>query len=224
MITKALVNHVTKNFELETYSNGAKEIVFVPMIHIGRPDFFKKVRKSIDSLRKSNYIIYYESIAPSKGLDSIHRDIFFRKFRKIVGFFPDYISENNKQFKRFQIEGFIQQGNEIGIDSINDIKADIPLDKLVLKYESEKGKVILTECDLKTLFKEKYTCSKTDEDSKNLLLYKFRDEHLFNVVQSSPYPKIVIVYGRDHIYPLIKRLKEQDSLWKYIPQWKKIRN
>ncbi len=49
-----------KSATTKEITNGDKTIVFVPMHHVGKQEFYNDVRQKIDSLQKNGYIIYYE--------------------------------------------------------------------------------------------------------------------------------------------------------------------
>lgn len=217
MVNKALINHTTNNFKINNYSNGDKEIAYLPMIHIAKPEFYDKVKFSVDSLRSVGYVVFFESIAPHKDIDSISIKELDMKLRKVVGFTPDYIG--NEQFGSYNIKGFVSQtAKNTGVNLSIDVRADLPLDELIAQYEKEKGTILLSDYDLKTPLGKKYK-GKVDKENYNFLIDTLRNNYLFKTVSESKAKKIAIVYGKGHMYALFDNLEKQDSLWRYVPSW-----
>lgn len=215
MVNKAIVNHYANSFRLYVYSNDDKEVVYLPMVHISKPEFYAKVKYKVDSLRSEGYTVFYESIAADKGLDSLQKDLAERKMRKIIGFYPDY--SNEKQFRSLQIKGFIQQTKRnTGIVDTLDIRGDLAVNNLIALYEKEKGEVVLSEYDLKTPLKEKYEGGKVNRQNSDFLIDSLRNYNLVKMVNESKAKKIAVVYGKLHMYPLFLNLHKQDSLWHYV--------
>lgn len=218
MVNKAVINHLSKSFVIDSYSNGTKEVVYLPMVHLGKPEFYQKVKKSLDSLRSLDYVIYYESVAPEKNLDSLKKIEVWKKFRKVTGLYIDY--SNKELFRSFDIEGYVMQSAEnTGIDVNRDIHADVPLNKLIAIYEKEKGEILLSDYDIKTPLNEKYKTRKVNKQDRAFLIDSLRNRNLFKMVNESKAKKIAVVYGKLHKYPLFTKLKQQDSLWRIRPVW-----
>ncbi|MFD2600453.1 hypothetical protein [Flavobacterium suzhouense] len=181
------------------------------MVHISKPEFYVKVKYKLDSLRSEGYSVFYESIEADKEIDSLQKDLIYRKLRSITGFYPDY--SNKKQFKVLQIKGFVQQSqSNTGIIDSLDVQADLPINKLIALYEKEKGEVLLSDYDLKTPLKDKYR-TKIDQQDYDFLIDTLRNRRLVEMVKESKAEKIAVIYGALHRLPLFTSLSKQDSLW-----------
>jgi hypothetical protein len=212
MIMKGVVNHYANTFKLHACAKDGKEVVYLPMVHISKPEFYDKVKHKLDSLRAEGYTVFYESIEADKDTDSLEKDMAIRKLRKIVGFYPDY--SNKEIFKSLQIKGFVLQTKKnTGIIDTIDTRADLSLNKLIALYEKEKGTVTLSDYDLKAPLKEKYKAGKINQANSNFLIDSLRNDHLVKMVSESKAKKIAVIYGALHRLPLFVKLEKQDSLW-----------
>lgn len=222
MITKFAVTVHNKSYLYTKFSNGEKEIIHLPMIHLNNPEYYEMIKNKVDSLREIGYKVYYESVALNSNnqLDSIQRQTALKKFRKVVGFVPmDYFAEENKQSNQLKVKGYIMQSFiNTGVDPTKDIKADIPMDSLVYLYEKEKGEILLNNCDIETKIGQKYKCSKIDKNDYNFIVGTLRDNHLVKTLSESKDNKILLLFGKAHENALKNNLKQADSSWthKYI--------
>ena len=57
IVTPSNVNRSLKIMQKEN-----NKIIFLPMVHVAKKKFFKKVKKIVDSLKKENYTVFYEGI------------------------------------------------------------------------------------------------------------------------------------------------------------------
>ena len=204
------------------YTNGDKELLFFPMIHLNKPEIYKKVKSKVDSLRKEGYAIYYEGIDFKKKLDSLERDKMYRKFKTVTGIIPfDYYDKRNKQFPTLALKGYVMQTTEnIGINVKTDLRADLPLDSLIYLYEKEKGEIKLNECQLKMKLLEKYKCAKVDIANSKFIIMTLRNRYLTHVATYSKDKKILVLYGGLHNRNLERDLQQHDSTWKSVPNTK----
>nr|WP_322624038.1 hypothetical protein [uncultured Flavobacterium sp.] len=197
------------------YTNGDKQLIFMPMIHLNKPEFYDEVKHYVDSLRNDGYVFVYESVKMSKGLDSIQEDIYRRKFRRVVGFnLTSYTDKNNENMKRYRVKGAIGQTMaNTGLDKEKDILGDIGMDSLVRIYEKEKGEILLDDYDLKTPLNKKYKGDKLSKSDKNYLILTVRNKVLTDKIASLPDKKIVVLYGALHRSGFTDNLKKDDAKW-----------
>ena len=218
MVNKAIINHHTNTFKIDIYTNGDKEVAYLPMVHLGKPEFYDKVKRSVDSLRSLDYAIYYESVSADESMDSLSKVETWKKFRKVTGFFPDF--KNKKLYRSFDIKGFVMQSLEnTGIDAARDVKADVSVNKLIAMYEKEKGAIVLSDYDLSVPLKEKYKPGKINNEDVYFLVDSLRNDNLASMIRDSKDQKIAVVYGKLHKYALLRKLRQKDSLWRYRPVW-----
>jgi hypothetical protein len=206
-------------------SNGKKIVAFIPMHHIGKQEFYNDVAKKVDSFRKQNYEILYESLGIEKGTDSLTRDLSKRKIRKILGFLPTgyYNTETKTIMGKYKYRGKHELVNQpkykyLNIDSSIAIKADVPLNILISEYEKHHGEITLSNCDYATDLKTKeYTCEKFEKTRRNKYyqsyVHDYRNKVLAQFVLNSKKDNITIVYGENHFEPLLIELKKTNPNW-----------
>ena len=154
------------------------------------------------------------TLNPRVGIDTIKR-----KYRKLFGFglsnkgyldTTDYSIMGNKLAI---LKKLINQPKyeQLGIDTTVDKLEDLSANQLISMYEEMYGPILLSQCDMFTSFSEKYECSKPDENAKELLVKKARNENLTKAIKKESAIKIGIIYGSDHIEEIIKILKNPDN-------------
>ncbi|AWA29109.1 hypothetical protein HYN48_02850 [Flavobacterium magnum] len=220
MMTRMVVSNYNATFLVWHFSDGEKDVQFVPMCHVNRPERFARIKTIVDSFRTKGYTVYYEGVSMSESIDSVQKDLALRKFRTIIGLVPNhYADPNNKSTQQFAVKGYVSQTDEnVGVHKATDINADLPINVLVGLYEKEKGEIILSECDWKTRLDEKYHCRKTDSDAIETLVLQQRNEHLAGLVANAPQTKIVILYGARHERGF------ESYLQKHNPKWERVRD
>ena len=193
---------------LKVLKKDDQTVVFLGTVHLAKPEFFDSAKKIIDSLKRENFTVFYESITfddeyYKDKLDStsIYKlDTTLRKFRKMMGRFQmnDLTDKNNKSLPNyFKNNKYLSQTNNLlGIDSL-DINADVTMSNLISAQEKEDGEIILTNCDFNTSFKDKYKCEKV---SNYYSINTFRDSIVFNKVLVTNKKKSLIVFGKGHWY------------------------
>ena len=200
-----------------------KTVIFVPMQHIGKPNYYEEVRLFLDSLRKNDFVVFYENIGISYSWDSLPTDTLIRKMRKIVGMnlVGGYKNPDNKSLKKHWVNSkYISQANNIGLKD-TDFWVDLDAHELIEKYEERMGKIVLTECDCNTPLFEKYKCKDTAKIDKWVFTHLFRNKYIFEKVIESEYNKIVLVYGKGHKSWICHDLKWIGSYKKVKVKYKK---
>lgn len=193
--------------ELKKMVNQDKEVVFIPMAHLGTESYYNDVKHKTDSLIKKDYFFYFEKVKNSKN------DTLLRKFRKLTTL-PYF---NGKGY-RYWTDSILNvklrkelinqpEYSFFGLNSNNSKNVDVSLREMVKFYEKNFRKVKLEPCDFETELNEKSACKnlKKDKDFHNEVVLKFRNENIVRYFKSDSMQKIVIVYGKQH-YSGIKEL------------------
>ena len=194
--------------------NGRKVFV-LKMIHINKPEFFQKVKQTVDSLRADGYVVFYEGVKETGAEEEIK--LYQKKFRRITHYsLMRYNDEANEvDYKKFGIKGYVYQNDvDYGINKDTDINCDLSIKELVDKYEEKFGEVVLTDCDTNTPMGKKYKCSKKDKKGTDYMTLLLRNEKLLNEIENSKSDKIVVVYGAEHSYAISREF--ENSSWKFV--------
>jgi len=151
--------------ELKFIDSKEKEIIYIPIHHVGRKEYYNDIAHKVDSLQKLNYIVYYEGVIDDKEKDSLIRKKSLLKLRKIMGFFPQgqkgYLdTTTNVIAGKIKYKGkykLINQPNykKLKVDSLTSIRSDVSLTDLITDFEKNYGQIKLDSCDYKTGFKDK---------------------------------------------------------------------
>lgn len=225
MVTGFIVNNYNGTFMVWHYTNGTKDVQFIPMSHMNKPEKFARIKQIADSLRSKGYVIYYESVSLESPNNKYHNDTIQRKFRKVVGIIPgDYSDKDNDSYNSYAIKGFIMQtATNTGLDRTRDIHSDLSMDTLIQLYEKERGKIMLKDCDWSTPLSDKYNCQKLNINDQKFILLTLRNRYLAHFVTHSKDKKIVIMYGAEHHKNFEDDLKKIDSNWQMIHNTPSIR-
>ncbi|MFT3910531.1 MAG: hypothetical protein QM737_13985 [Ferruginibacter sp.] len=218
-----------KSVSLEKISNTKKEVVFIPMHHIGKRDFYKDVKRVADSLQNIGYRFYYEGVRISPVKDSLKTDSLRRKMRYVLGAdvfalksqggYIDTVNHTifHKKLKILTKEDLVNQPPYIkmGIDTAKSTWADVYLSDMIPEFEKRFENIILTGCDFNTPLNEKYSCSNyKNKNGKNFLLIDYRNESVADKIMNDSNTKIAIIYGSKHYGGVLKVLQQHDSAWK----------
>lgn len=218
-----------KSVTIEKIANVKKEVIFIPMHHIGKREFYADVKNLADSLKNTGFVFYYESLRVSSEKDSLTDDNLRRKMRYIIGsdifsikLNGGYIDTVNntvlhKKLKIIEKEDLVNQPPYIllGIDTASAKWADVYLSEMIPAYEQKFGNIVLSECDFKTPFNAKYSCFKNkDKKAKSFALADYRNQKIAKMITNDPRNKIAIIYGAKHYEGLLKALQQNDSTWK----------
>ncbi len=202
------------------WSNSDKNVVFLPMVHVGKAQFYANVKELVNSFKSRGYVVYYEGLRKNNNLDSLSMDEYRRKFRKMVGFMTDTasVSYAGMLHEHGLFTKLVDQprSDGLGIDS-KDVQVDIYFTQLVDEYEKMFGTIILEKKDRilplerNLSFDRELTLPK-----KNVtrIIVDFRNNLLATKIQSSKDKKIVVVYGYGHSAGTFNILKSLDGSWK----------
>jgi hypothetical protein len=213
---------------LEKIEYRNKEIYFIPMVHFGDETFYTDVRKKIDSLRKSNFVIYYETVKNPLNIDSLDSDISKRKFRKLYGKsitskrYDTITKKLRGKYKYVGKDKIINQPNRESLNINNDDKkVDIPIITLISEFEKKYGKIKLSNCDFRTdLKKVTYKCKKINKELssafKRKFILKLRNEFVVNKVISSSDNRILIIYGASHLNEIKRMIEHKNTTYNTV--------
>ena len=188
-----------------------KEILLVPIAHIGEKIFYKSLRDSIINWKNKNYRIYYEQASKNYqdlDIDSLAADTLFRKWRKIAGGnlgTREQLSDLNKSLKDKVLQ---PTWVKLGVDS-NDLNADINLAIMIAKYEDLYGKVHLKDCDLETPIDSVYECGSPMRNDLLPIVLDLRNKYVAHLIKNAGDDKIVVIYGAMHMKGIKKLITEQ---------------
>lgn len=220
-----------KTVTMRRIKNSEKEILFIPMHHVGKKDFYDDVKNKIDSLRGLGFIFYYEGVKRTLSGDSLSNDTIRRKLRKIIwidvlspkmktGYIDSLgnttVGISNKNIKRYDLVN--QPGRtKLGIDSLNDKWVDVYISDLLEAFEKKFGRLELSECDLKSGYDTKYTCEKyKNKEGRKFVLTDYRNQVIADQILKDTHTKIAIIYGAKHFDGILKELQQKDSTWKLV--------
>ncbi len=226
---KLFKSHVyEKDIQLKTLTNGVSEIVFFPMHHIGKSEFYKDVQLKIDSLDRLNYLFLIEGVKLQKNQDSILTESCFKKLRKItnVDFTimrndNGYIDSTNLTLLGYEsnkLKELVNQPKAVNFfknDTSKYCFADVTYQEMVSSYEMKYGEIRLNDCDSKNKLGTEYKCENIiDKKASNFILLDIRNSRIIDVISKYPSRKIAIIYGRNHLESLLELLQKKDSNWR----------
>lgn len=174
-----------------------KEIIYIPMVHLGSEAFYTEVKDFITRKRNEGYTIYHEGVTLPEGISEEEIEVLDRKQRKIVGFhLTEYNDGNNKTLPKW-VKKYTAQTNENTGVLPTDKVADLDQKSLIKQFEEKYGTIILTDCDLNTPLTSEYKCSKEHPQSR-YYTHTLRDYHLLKTLINAPENKIILLYGSLH--------------------------
>jgi lipoprotein len=192
------------------FTKNDKEIIYIPMIHLGQPEFYGQIKQFVTQKRNEGYKIYYEKLTYGTS-DSLVQDTLLLKARKITGYYFKgiYTDKNNATSPfRDKYEQFTRQTEEnTGIDIEKDFRVDLNMRQLIAQIESDHSPIVLDSCDYATPPTAKYNCKQYKEYSR-LFLRTYRDEYLLATLLATPHKKIILLYGVNHYDFLSPELKK----------------
>lgn len=211
-------------------SSSNKEVIYIPMHHVGKKEFYADVKMRLDSLQKEGYAIYYEGTKYTRENDSLKNDTIAMKLRKVLGIDLNamksqggYLDTLNgtlvgKKIKAVSKHHLVNQPkNYLMLDTITAKRADIYLSDALLAFEEKYGTVVLTDCDYRMKTGEKYTCDTyKQKEARQFILIDYRNQHLSGEILNDPHSKIAIIYGAKHFKGVLENLQQKDSTWKSI--------
>ncbi len=212
LIVRPTIRKMSKELVITKLSNGEKEVEFVGMVHVARPQFYNAAVDIITKAKENNAVLFYELIDYN-----INDTLTLRKTQKIVGFIPtvkNYTKITEKILKKGVLE--VQDNNKfLNIVNDKDFRVDYTPQRFVKEYEEKFGEVVLTKEDL-SLCLEEMNDNKEPEKKVNVILLDHRNQFLAEQVNISKFKKIIIIYGKAHLSGFTEELKRIDKNWKTI--------
>ena len=213
---KTISSLYSKDAKVIEFSNEFKTVKFIPMHHVGKPEFYADVAIKVMSLKEEGYIVYFESAKMDQIEDSIKLDEYKRKFRKMLGVHIDSTGyakyfENSSVFKNMIGQPAYK---ELGVTD-GDVRVDLPQNKLVDAYEEKYGKIELAAGDKQMPFTSGYPKAlRLPKEQVRSIIIEHRDRHLAEYIHKASDKKIVIIYGLIHVNGTFDELKKLDDSWK----------
>ncbi len=214
---------VVKHMHAETpqlyeLTNGKRSIIFLPMLHVAKPEFYQNVSETIRSYKQQGFVVYYEGVVYDKNIDPFAKDIYDRKLRKMMGLYLDTSGYSAYLHEKGLFKSFVDQPpySVLGIDS-TDLLVDVRKDKLIDYYEFEYGPIQLTKIDwdLPLVRDSNYPANeKLPEDNVRRVIIGLRDRYLADYISKSNHDKIVVMFGLMHYTGTLNELRKHDRNWK----------
>lgn len=221
-----------ENASVQVYTNLNKTVAYIPMKHIGPKQFYQNVTNKVDSLQAEGYIVFLEgTVLDTINFTKAQQDTIKLKMRHVTGVnvtkdgYLDTINNTMNGLPFKNRKGLVNQPKYkyLGSDSLKDRIVDIPKHLLIEEYEKKYGRIILNECDFKTKWGEKYTCSDIDRDKFNYILLDYRNKKLAEGIMNEKHHKIAILYGAAHEPGMFEELKILDTNWRKVLSAAEIR-
>ncbi len=214
---------------LKYISNVEKQIVFLPMHHIGTEAFYKDEVRLVDSLVKNGYVIFYEGIYKGIVKDSLQLDTMILKFRKITGIpskksnkgngYLDTVTNTILGKKSTLIKKWNLRNQDLKyfkqFDSTIVKNVDIDLVNMIMFYEKKYGKIVLENFDYNTKIGDEYK-HKASREKRKYIIEEARNSIVSNAVLKHKGNKIALVYGKAHYSGVLKNLQAVDKNFKEV--------
>ena len=223
-----------KNTKLRFINGPEKDILFIPMHHVGRKAYYADVAHKIDSLQQLNYTVFYEGVRDNIETDSTVRKLSLMKLRKILGFFPQghkgYLDTTTNTIAGvLKYKGAYTLINQpsyqkLKVDSTTAINGDVSLTELIRDFEKHHGEIPLDSCDYKVSFKDSiYPCKKAKrhvrKQFKRRYVMQFRNQSLAQKIAQSDKRKILVVFGEAHFSGLWYELYQIDPNYSLLKNY-----
>lgn len=212
--------------ELRAMTDGDKDVIYLPLHHIGRKEYYEAMAQQIDSLQNEDYIVFYEMVNVNAQDTSVYIEL-AKKFRKIegdLGAANGYLDTlNNRIYGTIAYdEKYVMMNqpsfSDLGVDSNSAVNADISLEELIGAFEKKHGVITLSPCDINTDLKASYNCetipNKLRKDFRKSFVLDLRNEQLAERIRASEAKNIFVIYGARHYKGLLKELKAIDKRWR----------
>jgi len=207
IISKIVVGKSNIYKDLKVLKNDkGQEVVFLPMVHIGKESYYKDCRTIIDSLRIDGFKVFYENIAYKNDLDSITKLNYDKKVRSILGHSPKLDAENKSLPKFYNKRNYIVQDYALMGITQDDTNLDLDKKAIIDSIESKYGELGLNDCDLNTALDAEYHCKSDNESYLFAFTNEYRDPYIASEVLKLDHEKVVLIYGKQHWYFIYPKL------------------
>ena len=234
-LTKIALNNLgvfEKSVSVKFITNNKKQIVFLPMHHIGTSEFYKDEARIVDSLVQKGYSVFYEAVNKGNITDELLFDTLKLKFRKITGIPKNSKGKtglsidtvNNTLFgKKSKLVTKYNLRNQ-GLsyfkkyDSTKVINVDASISEMIFAYEKKYGVIVLNKNDFDVKFGDSYK-HRESKEKRNFFTIETRNNIVTNVLMKSNANKIVLVYGSAHFNGIFKNLQAEDKNYKEVDKF-----
>ena len=217
------------NIPLSYITNGEKKLVFFPMHHIGKREFYDDVKYKLDSFIKEGYVVYYEGLKPSMIKDSLQNDSIYRKARRISGVNLASLKANGGYIDTINKTLFGKKSNYVARhnlvnqpkylisteDTLRYKKIDAGIVELINACENKFGPVTLNNYDFETSFNDKYKV-KHDKNMRKYFLEGHRNTIIASSIINDANKKILLLYGKLHFKGILENLQAVDKNYKQV--------
>ncbi len=188
-----------------TFSNGKKTVIYIPMIHIGTPAFYKAVAEKVKIQKMAGATLYYEFI-DFDALDDNNK----RKARALVGILP-----TPHQYDELSGDGYIGQPNNdfLGLVNDKDVNVDVTPEELLEAYEDRFGPIVVTGVDATSDLSEMATTVMPMENVSKIILAS-RNQNIADTISNRQETNIVLLFGAAHGPGIVADLQLIDPNWK----------
>lgn len=211
--------------KFETFSNeSGKEVVFIPMKHIGTTEFYGSVKGLVDSFTSQGFVVLYEGAKPSFE-DSLQVDTLRRTMRKIMGVSIGsgyYDTTNQVLMGSIEYKGKKKLVNQpaypkLGVDMDKAVRVDVASDKLVEMFDAKYPVPALGSCDYETPLQGKYECASMEPKAAKIFMKEFildhRNKHLADYISDATTHNMLVIYGGLHLRGTLEELEKVDPTW-----------
>lgn len=207
----AIKSIYSKRLHHRSMSFAQKELIFVPISHVGQLVFYNSLKDSIVYWKSKGYTIYYEQIIHNKPSDDLLQlDTIVLKYRKTAGGIANTRQYYDSLMKIFLRGAIVQpEYGLLGIDSL-DVNADITLTAYIQEYERLYGEIKLDDYDYTIPKYGKYDYEPSKND-RSLIVVDYRNQQLLKRIKDADCRQIVIVYGYVHVRDVMKMLKKEKA-------------
>ncbi len=215
-----------------------REVIFVPMRHMGSRERYDATRQYLDTLKRRGWVIFHEGVAAvpfhvdtvndlplailfdTLGMyltraDRPRFDTMMRKCRRMLGYMVNrcgYADTANLSLKSDVSlrRRYISQNSELlGATTDRDIWCDYSLADAIEVCERRYGEIHLTDYDFTTGLYEKYEPEeRADGRARNYFTLHARNDYVVRRIRTSRHQRIAVVYGSSHSFGIIWRLKK----------------
>ncbi len=204
--------------EPERWTNGSRQVVFIPMVHVSRPEFYQDVQERIEAYQSKGYVVYFEGVKAAHLGDSAADDELQRKIRKMLGFRPGLTTYADMLHNAGIFRDRVNQPQpaDLGMSS-RDAVVDINAADIVTAYEKKYGAIRLDSVDRAWRIDTAAMLprnSRLGQKEVMDVLVNTRNEYLAQAIHTAPDAQLVIVYGFAHKKGVLEQLKALDPKWK----------
>lgn len=188
------------------FSNGQRELHFVPMIHQADPEFYSAVASEVKRLKSEGMDLFYEFIDFNAAtLEDKHRIRAMLGFLPTPGFYAQSVSD-----------GLVAQDNAmfLGFPGGDDINVDATPAEISDAYEAMIGPLEITAENRATPF-DTFVLPTSDVSQISRITIDWRNERIAKAINEAK-RDLVVLYGAAHGAGTLRNLHELDESWQRV--------